>query len=102
MLHIDVVHHGHAVPFHPVALQHLNAPHHLLKGAPARGVAPVGIVQGKVAIDADAHQEAVVLEEAAPVIVQQGAVGLYAVVYLSAAGIVPLQHQCPFVEAARL
>ena len=55
------------------------------------GIYPVGIVHLLRAVDADAHEPALVVEELAPFVRQQRAVGLYDVRYALAPAIVSLQ-----------
>ena len=59
-----------------VTAQRLPALHHQIEGALAATVQPVGVVQLARAIHTQADQKVVLLEEAAPVVVQQQAVGL--------------------------
>ena len=55
--------------------------HHEIEGALAASVAPIGVVQFARAVDAQADQEVVFLEEGAPVVVEQQAVGLESVLH---------------------
>src|SRR5690606_29940707 len=69
------------VEFYRMLLQQANAAHHLVKGWTPAFVLAVGIMQLAGAIDADADQEVVFLEELAPLVIQQGRVGLERVFY---------------------
>ena len=57
------------------------AAHHQVEGALAAAVDAVGVVQLARAVDAQADQEVVLLEERAPVVVEQQAVGLEGVLH---------------------
>ena len=59
-----------------VTAQRLPALHHQIEGALAATVQPVGVVQLARAVHTQADQKVVLLEEAAPVVIQQKAVGL--------------------------
>ena len=83
-------------------LQPLDAPHHLLEGALAATVTTIGIVQMLRAVDADTHEPTVVAEEATPLVGEQRAVGLQAVVHMAPGGIAPLQPHRPLIETHRL
>ena len=72
------------VPLHPVALEHVEAAHHLVEGGLAALVDAVGVVHLTGAIDRDADEELVLGEELAPLVVEQRAVGLQGVADLLA------------------
>ncbi len=64
-----------------VLAQEAPAAHHQVEGALAAAVDAVGVVQLARAVDAQADQEVVLLEEHAPVVVEQQAVGLEGVLH---------------------
>ena len=67
---------GEDVKLNPVLLQEVQALHHPIEGGAATLVNPVAVVYLTRAIDADADEEIVGAEEAAPIVVQRCAVGL--------------------------
>ena len=79
MIGVDPVDRGQDVVLDAVLLEEPKATHHLVEGAGAALVDPVGVVQLAGAVDADADQEVVFDEELAPLVVEQGAVGLHRV-----------------------
>ena len=95
---VVVVHHRHAVPFHSVLLQQVDALHHLDERGLPLFVFPVFVVELLRSVDGDAHQPVVLLEEPAPLVGEQGAVGLDAVVYGPSVGILLLQLHRTLVE----
>ena len=95
---VVVVHHRHAVPLHPVLLQQVDALHHLVERGASLLVLAVLVVELLRAVDGDAHQPVVLLEEPAPLVGEQRAVGLDAVVDGASAGIFLLQLHGPLVE----
>ena len=98
MVGIQPVHHGHRVPLHAIAVEALNALHDTLEGAPVLPVAAVGIVEALRSVDGNAHQPVVVFQEPAPLIGEQCAIGLQAVVDEMAVGIFLLQLQGFLIE----
>ena len=79
-----------------MTVEQLDAAHHPVERGPAQSV-----VHLARPVDADAHKEALIAEETAPLVGEQRAVGLQAVVYVAAAGIAPLQRQRPAVKRQR-
>jgi len=75
----DPVYGDQDVVLHLVLLQQPQSTHNLIKGALVTLVDAVGIVEALGPIQAEANQEIVLLEELAPLIVQEGAVGLHGV-----------------------
>ena len=77
---IKIIHYRHGIPFHTVAFEQMYASHHLLP----RWRAPLHpskfIVKLLGPVNADAHEPMVSSEESAPIVVQQRAVRLNAVV----------------------
>ena len=69
------------VEFDPVAAESPPAAHHQVKGALAAAIDPIGVVEFARTVDAQADQEVVLLEEGAPLIVEQDAVGLEGVLH---------------------
>ena len=55
--------------------------HHAVEGTPTATVDPVGVVDFAGAVDTEADQKVVLLEELAPVVVEQDAVGLKGVLH---------------------
>ena len=98
---VVVIDHCHSVPFHTVFFQQVDALHHLDKRGLALLVLPVFVMELLGPVYGDTHQPVVLLEEPAPFIGQQRAVGLYAVVYGASVGIFLLQLHGTFVERER-
>ena len=73
---VDGVDGGEHVPVDLVALEHVQAPHHPVEGGLAALVDPVGVVHRPRAVDGNPDQEIAGLQELAPLVGQQGAVGL--------------------------
>lgn len=101
LAHVEVVHHGHGVPFHTVPRQEFHAVHYLPPGAAPRSREAVAIVHLFGAIDGDAHQKVVVGQKSAPVIGEQRAVGLQGIVDVLAGCVLLLQRQRLLVERPR-
>ena len=98
---IKVIHHSQRVPLHAMAVQQVNATHHLCPRRPAALVAAVLVVKLLRPVYAHAHKPPLLLKKAAPLICQQRTVCLYAVVYPAAASILLLQLHRPFIERQR-
>ena len=73
---VDRVDGGQHVPVDLVAPQHIQAPHHPVERRLAALVHAVGIVHLPRPVDRDADQEVVLLQERAPLVIEQGAVRL--------------------------
>ena len=73
------VQHRQRVEFDAVPLQRVDSPQDPAKGSAAGRVAPVPIVHGLRAIDADTHQEAFGRQKTPPLVVDQRGVGLQGV-----------------------
>ena len=73
---VDRVDGGQHVPVDLVPPQHIQAPHHPVERRLAALVHAVGVVHLPRPVDRDADQEVVLLQEPAPLVVEQGAVGL--------------------------
>ena len=87
---IKVVDHGKGIPFHAVLVQHVDTFHHLTEGRFAGSRPSILIVKLLRSVNRDAHKKIVLLEEAAPLIIQEDAIRLNAVVNLTPTGIIPL------------
>ena len=81
--------------------QKIDALHYLAKRRRAHFVAPVLVVKLLRAVDRYAHQPVVITEKAAPLVVEQCAVGLDGVVDDAAGGIFFLKLDHPLVERQR-
>ena len=101
LAHVEVVHHGHGVPFHAVSRQEFHAVHYLPPGAAPRPREAVAIVHLFGAVDGDAHQKVVFSQKSAPVIGEQRAVGLQGIVDVLAGRVLLLQRQRLLVERPR-
>ena len=101
LAHVEVVHHRHRVPVHAVAREEFDAAHHLSPCSASRAREAVAIVHLFRAVDGDAHQEAVLCQETAPIVGEQGAIRLQSVLNLLARRVLLLQCQRLFVENAR-
>ncbi len=90
---IESIDAGQRVERHAEALQHLRGRVHLVERRLAALGDPVVIVDVLRAVDGEAHQETMLLEEARPVLVEQRAVGLQVVFdALSGLRVLPLQR----------
>src|SRR5271163_2740328 len=76
MLLVGGIHRTQDVEFHSMPAQLPPARHDAIEGAAFAPVDPVGVVDLPRPVDAQSHEEIVLLEEGAPVIVQKDAVGL--------------------------
>ena len=76
VLGVGGVHGRQCVPLYAVLAERREAAHDLVEGGPADLVATISIVQLARAVDAQTDEKAVLLEEARPVAVDLGAVGL--------------------------
>ena len=98
---VDAVDDAHGVPLHAVLLQEADATHDALEG----GLAPTGeavvVVELLGAVDGDADEPVVAPEEGAPLVGEEGAVGLEAVVDEVALGVLTLEGDDALVEAER-
>ena len=70
---------GEHVPVDPVPPEYVEPAHHPVEGGLAALVDPVGVVHLARAVDGQAHQEVVLVQERAPLVVEQRAVGLHRV-----------------------
>ncbi len=73
---VETVHRGEDVVFHIVFLEQSQPPHHLVERALTALRDSIGVVQLPRAVDADPDEEVVLGEELAPVVGEQGPVGL--------------------------
>ena len=102
MVGVVVVHHAHCVPLHAVLLQQAYAAHHLMKGRLASASTAIGIVKLLRPVDGDADEPVVLTKKLAPLVGEQRAVGLQAVVDdVASVGIGLLQLQHTLVETQR-
>ncbi len=81
------------VELHAMARQQAQAAHHLFMAGAALLVRPVRVVDGLRAVQRQPHREAVLRQEDAPFVVEQGAVGLQAVADGLALAVFLLQRQ---------
>lgn len=95
---VEVIDHRQRIPFHTVLVEQVDAPHHLAEGGAATGRAAIFVVKLLRAVDGDAHEEVVFLEEAAPLVGEQRGVGLNTVVDGAAAGVGALEFQGTLIE----
>ena len=95
---IEVIDYGQGIPLYIMFLQQVDTSPHLLKRGQPLLVSAVFVMKLLRTIDRDPHQPIILLEEAAPLISQQRAVGLNGVVNGSARPILLLQFNHPFVE----
>ena len=98
---VEVIHYGQGVPFYPVFLQQVDALHYLGERRASLTVLAVLIVELLWPVDGHAYQPVVLFEEFAPLIRQQGTVGLDTVVDGTSPGIFLLQFHYSLVEAER-
>ena len=98
---IEVVDHGHGIPLHVKAVQQVDAPAHLGPGGPPAPVPAVLVVKLLRPVDADPHEPLVVVQEPGPLLREERAVRLDAVVYLATGPIVLLPLQGALVERER-
>ena len=98
IVRVEVVHHSHGVPFHPVLVEQPYAAHHLVERRTACACAPVFVVKLLRTVDGNAYEEVVASEKLAPLVGEKRAVGLQAVVYDVSTRVLTLQAQRFFVE----
>lgn len=98
---VVVIDHRHSVPFHTVLFQQVDALHHLDERGLALLVLPIFVMELLRPVYGDTHQPVVLLEEPAPFVGEQRAVGLYTVVDGASVGVFPLQFHGSFVERER-
>lgn len=84
---VEGVDDGEDVEIDAVALENVEAAQDAREGGLAGAVLPVGVVEAGGAVDAEADEEPVLGQEAAPRVIQEGAVGLKGVVDAFAAGV---------------
>ena len=98
---IVVVHYRHAIPFHTMLFQQIDALHYFYERRLTLLILAIFVVKFLWPVDRDTYQPVVFTEEFAPFIRQHGSVGLYAIVYCTSAGIFFLQFHGLFVEGQR-
>jgi hypothetical protein len=76
MLHVYIVQKDKSAEFDLIFLTALNTPHDPLESARAGVVHAVSVVEFLRSVDADAEEKLIVMEEPAPVIIKQNAIGL--------------------------
>ena len=81
MRFVGRVHRAEDVDVHLVLTQMPPAAHHAVERALPAAVAPIGVVEIARAVNAQADEEVVLLEEGAPLVVEQDAVGLERVLH---------------------
>ena len=91
MARIGAVDHGERVEFDVVLFQQAQPAENLVVGIIPLFVHPVGVMQPRRSVDAQADEKLFRLQEFAPFVVEQRAVGLDGIVDAFAAGILPLQ-----------
>ena len=77
---VEIVDHGKGIPLHAIAVQEFYSPHHFGEGRFPIDTVAIAVVEALGSVDGDAYQPAVIPEKPAPLIVQQNAVGLNAIV----------------------
>ena len=75
--------------------------HHFIEGRKSLFVAAIFVMKLLRAVYRNSHEEVVLFEETAPVVVQQCPVCLDAVIYLASVAVLALQLQCFPVETDR-
>ena len=98
IIRIIVVHHGHCIPFHLPFVEKPDAFQYLLEGRLAGLCPAVFIVKILWPVDGDAHKPAVVVQELAPFVSEQGTVGLEYIFNPAAIGVFLLQLQGMLVK----
>lgn len=101
IIRIEVVDHGHGIPFYLMLVEQSYPSHHLHERRPSLAVHPVFVVELLRPVDGDAHQPMLVVEEAAPLVGQQCAVGLQRILHTSAPCVLLLQADGFLVERQR-
>ena len=96
---VVVIDNRHRVVFDAVLLQQLDALHHLVERRAALAVAAIFVVELRRPVDGEADEEAVVAEEAAPVVVEERAVRLNRIGDAPPPGVFRLELQGFAVEA---
>ncbi len=89
---------GQGVELDSVSLQHLEAGHHAVERGPGALVDAVGVVQMSGAVDADADENVVLAQEAAPGVIEQHPIRLQGVRDSFALGMLGLERHCGLVE----
>ncbi len=89
---------SHHVPVYLMFLQPFHSFHHPFPRRTAALAVTVAIVHLLRAVYADAHQPVVVMQKLAPLVGEQGAIGLYHIVDMPSTSIALLQLQGPPVE----
>ena len=95
---IDRVDGSHRVPLDLVAFEEVDGVHHLFPCRLAVPCRSAGVVQVLRAVDADAHEPSLVMQEAAPLRCEQRAVGLQGVVDVVSVGVLLLEAYGTAVE----
>ncbi len=101
IVRIKVVDDAHRIPFHAVFAQQLDAAHHFVERGLSRARPPVFIMELLRPVYGDTDEPMVLSEEGTPLIRQQRAISLQAVVNLPPARIAALQCQHLLVETQR-
>ena len=86
----NIVDHRHGIPLYIVSVQHVYALHYFLPCGTSIAFHAVGIVHVPGAVNANAHEPSLVVQEATPFRSEQGAICLDAVQYAFSFGILTL------------
>ena len=101
IIHIVVIDDCHRIVFHTMFFHQFDSLHHFIEGGKSLLVAAVFVMKLLRAVYRNSHKKIILLEETAPVIIQQRPVCLDAVVDLASAAIPALQFERFFVETDR-
>lgn len=101
VIRIEVIDHRHGVPFYLMLVEQSYSLHYLHEGRASLPVYPIFVVEFLWAVDGDAHQPLFIVEEAAPLVRQQRAVGLQRILHPSAPCVLLLQPDSLLVERQR-
>ena len=97
-IHVGRSYAGQNVELHLVLQQHVHPAHYGVERALARGIEAMGVVDFLGPVEAQAHQPVALRQEAAPLVVQQRAIGLQRVTDPHIAGLHSLEFDGPAVE----
>lgn len=95
---IIVVDDTHGIPLHAMLLQETDAAHNLLERGLFSSRTTVFVVKLLRSVDADTDKEVVLAKELAPLVGEQGAIGLQAVVDEATVGVLTLELEGTLIE----
>ena len=101
VIHVVVIDDCHRIVFHAMLFHQFDSLHHFIEGRKSLFVAAIFVMKLLRAVYRNSHEEVVLFEETAPVVVQQCPVCLDAVIYLASVAVLALQLQCFPVETDR-